>query len=320
MKRNVKIIDMHCDTLLAGWSNSELNFFNGETDINLKLLLENHSLVQFFAMYLTRDKMQEMSSYDILKGMYRHYQKQMDAYRDYIRPVYGVKDVEVNQKEGLLSSLLCVEDGVFLDGKIERLTEVYNMGVHLITLTWNFENSLGFPCSDDPKEHQKGLKPFGTEVVEQMNRMGMMIDVSHLSEGGFYDVSRQSSKPFVASHSCARALCNHRRNLTDQQLRILGEKGGVVGVNFERSFLKEHSNQTTFEMIIKHLLYMKNKAGIEAVGFGSDFDGISDHGELVNYGGFTMLLERMERFFTGDEIDKICYRNTMRVMCDCLGK
>ena len=315
----MRIIDMHCDTLIEGWRKPERSFYDGDTSINLKLLKENGSLLQFFAMYLSRNEMKTMDSYDILKGIYGYYQTQMEKYSDIIKPVYSAQDVLENEKKGLLSSLLTVEDGVFIDGKIERVQEVYDMGVRLITLMWNFENSIGFPCSDDPEAHLKGLKPFGIEVVEKMNELGIIIDVSHMSEGGFYDVARYSKKPFVASHSCARALCSHRSNLTDDQLRTIGNAGGIVGVNFECSFLKEGSNCATYDQIIEHLLYMKDKAGIDAVGFGSDFDGIEDNGELVNYSGFKTLLERMEGKFTYDEIDKICRGNALRVIKDVIG-
>ena len=316
----MRIIDMHCDTLIEGWRKPERSFYDGDTSINLKLLKENGSLLQFFAMYLSRNEMKTMDSYDILKGIYGYYQTQMEKYSDIIKPVYSAQDVLENEKKGLLSSLLTVEDGVFIDGKIERVQEVYDMGVRLITLMWNFENSVGFPCSDEPEAHLKGLKPFGIEVVEKMNELGMIIDVSHMSEGGFYDVARYSKKPFVASHSCARALCNHRRNLTDDQLKTIGNAGGIAGVNFECSFLKEGSNRATYDQIIEHLLYMKDKAGVDAVGFGSDFDGIDDNGELENYSGFTTLLERMEGKFTYDEIDKICRGNALRVIKDVIGR
>ncbi|MCI7620063.1 MAG: dipeptidase, partial [Firmicutes bacterium] len=155
----MRIIDMHCDTLIEGWRKPERSFYDGDTSINLKLLKENGSLLQFFAMYLSRNEMKTMDSYDILKGIYGYYQTQMEKYSDIIKPVYSAQDVLENEKKGLLSSLLTVEDGVFIDGKIERVQEVYDMGVRLITLMWNFENSVGFPCSDDPEAHLKGLKP-----------------------------------------------------------------------------------------------------------------------------------------------------------------
>ena len=314
----MKIIDMHCDTLLEGWRKPVISFLDGNLSVNLNLLKKSGCMAQFFAIWLPREEMKTMDSYDILKSIYGYYCKVMEENSGLIKPAYSRADIENNHKNGILSSFLTVEDGVFLDGKIERLTEAYDMDVRLLTLLWNYENSVGFPNSDDPEVHMKGLKPFGIEVVEKMNQLGMIIDVSHLSEGGFYDVKKYSSKPFVASHSCARALCNHRRNLTDHQLKVLGEAGGVVGVNFESSFLQEGLEGATFELIIRHLLYMRDKAGIEAIGFGSDFDGIENNGELVNYGGFISLLERMEKYFTDDEIDKISSGNALRVMGDIL--
>lgn len=316
----MRIIDMHCDTLMEGFRHPERSFLDGENSINLKLLKENDSLAQFFAIYLPRKEMETMDPYDLYKAMYAYYDRVMAENRDKIRPVFSARDIEKNREAGLLSSFLTIEDGVFLDGKIERVQEVYDMGVRLITLLWNFENSVGYPSSDDPKEHLRGLKPFGEEVVAKMNELGMIIDTSHLSEGGFYDVARLSKKPFVASHSCARALCNHRRNLTDDQLRTLGNAGGVVGVNFANFFLKEDSDYATIDQIIEHLLYMRDKAGIEAVGFGSDFDGIDDNGELIDYSGFTRLVQAMEKHFSGDEIDKICSLNALRIIRDVTGR
>lgn len=316
----MRIIDMHCDTLIEGWRKQDRSFYDGDFSINLKLLKENESLCQFFAMYLSRNEMKTMDPYDILKGIYGYYTQKMEEHKDIIRPVYSVEEILKNKEEGLLSSFLTVEDGVFVDGKIERIQEIYDMGVRLLTILWGYENSMGYPCHDDSEIHVKGLKPFGFEVVEEMNRLGMIIDVSHLSEGGFYDVAKHSKQPFMATHSCARALCNHKRNLTDDQLRTLAEKGGIAGVNFECSFLKEGSNRATYDQIIEHLLYMKNVAGIDTIGFGSDFDGIDDNGELVNYGGFSTLLQKMEGKFTYDEIDKITHLNAMRVMKDVLGK
>lgn len=325
MTKTMRIADMHCDTLIEGWRKPERSFYDGDTSINLKLLSEHGSLVQFFAIYLSRNEMKTMKPYDILKGVYGYYQKQMEQYKDLIRPVFSAADILKNREEGRLSALLTVEDGVFMDdeetgeGHIERIQEVYDMGVRLITLLWNFENAAGYPSSDKTAEHLRGLKPFGIEAVEKMNQLGMIIDVSHMSEGGFYDVARYSKAPFIASHSCARSLCSHRRNLTDDQLKTIGNAGGIAGVNFYGAFLMDGEEAPKIDWIVKHLLYMKDKAGIDAIGFGSDFDGIDDNGELVDYSGFTPLLARMEKHFTDDEIDKITHLNALRVIRDVIG-
>lgn len=315
----MKIIDFHCDTILEAWRHPEKSFYNGDFSINIEKMKKGGALAQFFAMWIARGSMESMEPYDIVNSMYLRFTELLDAFSDDMALATCSADLEKNSKEGKISAFLTIEDGVFVENDINRVKEVYDKGVRLISLLWNYENTIGFPNSDNPIVHQNGLKPFGIDVVKYMDELGMIVDVSHLSEGGFYDVARYCSKPFVASHSCARALCNHRRNLTDDQLRILGGKGGFVGVNFERSFLQEGSEGATFEQIRDHLLYMKNKAGMEAIGFGSDFDGIETNGELVDYTGFPRLIEYLEDSFTDDEIDMMCNLNAKRIIKDVLG-
>ena len=321
----MRIVDMHCDTLMKGWNVPGKALYDApDFSINLKLLKENQSLVQFFAMYLRRDvdgNLRDVDeAYEILNGMHAYYTEQMELNKHLIRPAYSVSDILKNKEKGLLSSILTIEDGTFVDGYLDNLNKVYDMGIRLVTLLWGFENSMGYPCEEDAELNKKGLKPFGFEAIERMNDLGIIIDVSHTSEGGFYDVAKASKKPFVASHSCAKALCGHPRNLTDDQLKVLGEKGGYVGVNFECSFLKDGSTHATYDQVMEHLLHMKNKAGIEAIGFGSDFDGIDDNGEMVDYSGFGRMLLELEKHFTPREINMICSGNALRVMKDILGK
>lgn len=314
----MKFIDMHCDTMTLGWSNPGFDIVKGTSAINLELLEKNNSMAQCFALYLDW-KPQGKDPYDVFHSMYQYYEKVLKTYSQRVRPTLKVSDLLQNERNGVISSVLTVEDGAFLDGKMERLQEAYNMGVRLITLTWNFENSLAYPNSRNWELHQKGLKRFGFEVIEEMNRMGIMVDVSHLSEGGFFDVARHSKLPFCASHSCARALCNHPRNLTDEQLKALGNAGGIAGLNFEREFLNQDGEEITLDRAIEHLRYMKNKAGIESVALGSDFDGIEPCGELQRYDGMPKLAEAMTRYFSDDEIDKITHQNALRFMGDVIG-
>lgn len=312
-----KLIDMHCDTMLEAWrKNKPLKDI--DLSINLDLLKDNNCLVQFFAIFMSPIEQKSMTAWELFEKVHSYYGEQLKNFENIVAPVLYKGDIEQNSKAGKISSMLTIEDGVLLEGDIERLHKVFDMGVRLITLTWNFENSIGYPCSDDPEKNVMGLKDFGIDVVREMNNLGMLIDVSHGSEKLFFDVCKYSDKPFVASHSCAKSLCGHRRNLTDLQLKELGNKGGVVGVNFEKSFLRDDGEPATFDVIIKHLLYMKSKAGIDALGFGSDFDGIEDNGELINYSGFEKLLERMQNHFTDDEIDKISHENALKVINEIL--
>lgn len=316
----MKIIDTHCDTLLNCFRDSNYSLASNSGHISLEKMKQGDALAQFFAIYISRNELKTMDAYDIFNGVYEKYKKELSENADIILPAFCEADVLTNSKDGKMSSILAIEDGVVVADKIERIDEFFKKGVRLITLTWNFENTIGFPCSDNPKAHLLGLKPFGIEVVEKMNDLGMIIDVSHLSEGGFYDVARYSKKPFVASHSCAKSLCNHRRNLSDEQLKTLGEKGGMVGVNFCSEFLRENSDYATVNDIVEHTIYMVNKAGIDSVGLGSDFDGIDNAVEIKDYAGYPILIGALRKHFRESEIDKICSENILRVMRNSTSK
>lgn len=326
MGSNVKklnIIDLHCDTILSCHSdNKDLRTLDGH--INLEKLQAGGCLAQCFALFIPSHELalhflgHEADTWQIYQDMLATYRRVMDDASDVIRPAYSCDDIAENSRNGFISSILTIEDAVELDGKMERLEQVYKDGVRMIALTWNFENSVGFPNSRDSEKHLTlGLKPFGIEVVERMNELGMIVDVSHLSEAGFYDIVKYGKKPFVASHSCCRALRDHPRDLTDDQLRALADKGGVVGINFADDFLNDRGEHyTTIDDVVRHMLHIRNVAGIEALAFGSDFDGIGSKLEFKDYSGLPLILDALEPHFTGDELDKICHGNFLRVFKD----
>ncbi len=315
----MKIIDMHCDTIGAiTTAETPKELYDYEGQISVKKLQKGDALAQFFAIFIPTHYGEPepipKSAYEFYKKALNIYKTEMEKNKDYIMPAYNYDDIMKNKAAGKMSGILTIEDGVPLNGDINRLIEAYNDGVRLISLTWNYENSLAYPNSREEDKMKLGLKPFGIEVVEKMNELGMIIDVSHLSDGGFYDVAKYSKKPFAASHSCCRSLCNHPRNLTDDMLKTLGNKGGIVGINFCASFLNENENYTDINSVVKHMIYIKDKAGIDALGFGSDFDGIGSELEFADYSGMPMIIDALSRHFTDDEIDKICSGNMLRVI------
>lgn len=317
------IIDLHCDTLMEVYLKGH-TLESAPGHINLEKLRTGGSRVQCFAVFIpTHDCAQRYgvteSAYDYFNHCADAFDGQMALYPHVIRPVRCLADIEQNRKDGKLSAMLTIEDGVALDGRLERLREFYDRGVRMIALTWNYENCIGYPNSDDPEKHMLPLKPFGRQVIAEMDALGMLIDVSHLSEGGFWDVVKYGKKPFIASHSCARALSDHRRNLTDGQLRALGEKGGVCGVNFCDAFLRLGSKLSTVEDIVLHAVHIADKAGIEAVAMGSDFDGIGDNLEFKDFSGFPMIVDGLAKRFSSADVDKICHGNALRVFRDVTG-
>ena len=237
----MNIIDLHCDTLIKLHEQS-CGLEDVQGHIDLDALRRGGALVQCFAVYTPTHE--QVHKHKITTGPWEYFNtaadifdREMEKHRALIRPVCCAADIQENMEAGRISAMLTLEDGVCIDGRMERVQQLYDRGVRMIALTWNYENSIGFPNSADPELHALGLKPFGFEVVERMGELGMIVDVSHLSEGGFYDVAEVVKGPFAASHSCARTLCGHSRNLTDRQLRVLGDYGGVCGVNFYSSFL-----------------------------------------------------------------------------------
>ena len=319
----MNIFDLHCDTLMPVYIDGyNLKSWNGH--INLDKLRKGGSMVQCFAIYIPTNRSAERHGvhegpYAYWQGCVNAFDKEMAAHADEIAQVRCIADIEKNVKEGKISALLTIENAAPLDGKIERVQEFYDRGVRMIGLTWNYENSVGYPCSDDAEQHKLGLKPFGLETVAKMDELGMVIDTSHLSEGGFWDVVKHSKNPFMASHSCARALCDHRRNLTDEQLKALANKGGIVGVNFENSFLRKGSETTDVTDIIWHMKHMANVGGIDMVALGSDFDGIGDNLNFRDFAGLPQLVDAIEKEFGAAACDKICHGNALRLFKEVIG-
>ena len=316
-------IDLHCDTLLLmQQENRTLN--NAPGHINLEKLFKSGALLQCFAAFIPSQQTAERygiteSGWEYFLRLAALFQTETEKYPDKLLPVRTMADIERNRERGLVSAMLTVEDGACIEGDLNRLRHMYALGVRLVTLTWNYENCIGFPNSPDPDLHRKGLKKFGFETLAEMEKLGMIVDVSHLSEGGFWDVVRESKKPFVASHSCARALCDHNRNLTDEQLRTLGDRGGICGVNFYSRFLRRDAEYTENADILRHMDYIADHAGIEAVALGSDFDGIDCTLEMGDYGGMSNLEELIADRFGSSAAEKICHDNVLRVMAEVIG-
>ena len=305
----MKIIDLHCDTIMHFWMGKKLSEMQ-DAHINLAKLKAGNVGLQCFAIFVpTGNAAERLDGYTTPQAYfdraYERFLEEIAANAEDIGQVFTVRDLEKNLQQNRISAMLTVEDAVLLRGNIQMLDDYYRKGVRMVTLTWNYENSLGFPNSPDPVLHASGLKPFGIEAVERMNELG-----------------KYSRKPFVASHSCARSLCDVSRNLTDDQLRALAESGGVVGVNYYTRFVRplkdEQDLYTSIGDISRQLVYMRNVAGIDALALGSDYDGMESTMEWGDCGGTQLLLEGLEKDFTASEIDKIAFENALRVFRDTL--
>ncbi len=320
----VKFLDLHCDTINKIFfadllNNEKVSLRKNDYQVDLEKLKQSNAIGQFFALFfdLKETKEQGISPYNIGMKMLDLFESEILINNDVIVLTTNYGEHVKNQTEGKMSAFLAVEEGGVLEGDMDNLKKFYDRGVRLITLTWNYPNEIGSPNVTE-EYSQKGLTDFGRDVVTEMNRLGMIIDVSHLSDAGFYDVARLSNKPFVASHSNARTIKKHSRNLTDVMIKVLANKGGITGINFATYFLG-NKRISYVEDMINHIKHIKKIGGIDVVAIGTDFDGIGGELEIKDFSEMNKLVEGLERHgFSTDEIEKICYKNTIRVIQDIL--
>lgn len=324
----MKYIDLHCDTLMGAFFAKKTDLGRMEkASIDLERLKKGDCMAQFFAIFLPsltmREKMDSKLPDDetYIRELHTIFCNTLEKYPEDISFAGNATQLAENHRAGKVSAFLTIEDGRSVNGDMANLERYYNMGVRLISLTWNHANCFGFPNSTDPEIMGRGLTEFGKDAVVRMNELGMLVDVSHLSDGGFWDVAEISRKPFVASHSNCRALGAHQRNLTDEMIRALADRGGVAGINFASQFLTKDVNYHVSRIsdLVAHACHLKNKGGIECVALGTDFDGISCELEVTGPDQMYLLFDAMKKAgFTEGEIEKIAYQNAQRVIADVL--
>ena len=329
------IIDMHCDTIskIYGRRQKGEAVSLRENDMHLDLLRMKQGgyLCQCFALFTYLQTLLDEGKDPFLyaRAMSDIFDEEMAANSDLVRPVTTADQILANQKDGVISALKTIEEGGVYKGDPELVKAFYGMGVRKSTLTWNFENELAFPnrMTTDPKlgtpkmipETEHGLKPAGKDVIQLMEELGMLIDVSHLGDKGIYDIFDIVKKdtPVLASHSNARGLTPHPRNLTDDMLKLIADHGGVTGINFCPAFLNEDGDSLHLSRVsymVRHIKYIRNVAGIDVIGLGTDYDGISGTLELKGGQDMQKLADALSLAgFTTEEIEKIYYKNVLRV-------
>ena len=224
-------------------------------------------------------------------------------------------DLYKAKRSGRHAVMMGIENGYAIGRDIQRLQHFRDMGVVYMTLCHNGDNDICDSCRS-AQEHG-GLSAFGREVVREMNRLGLMVDLSHAAETTFWDALKESRTPIVCSHSSCRALCDHPRNLTDQQMKALAEAGGVMQVTIYNGFLRS-DGQATIDDVVRHIDHAVSVMGIDHVGIGTDFDGdggvpgVACASELIN---LTRALLR--RGYTEEQLRLLWGENFLRVMRQC---
>ncbi|CEG21740.1 Membrane dipeptidase (Peptidase family M19) [Planococcus massiliensis] len=309
----MKIIDTHCDALLklqlakrgTFYGKEPLNFTNSDQlDTNFQRLQAGGVYVQFFAIFLYPDLPDNEK--------WQHALEQVDLFYTEIlgknpsmNHIKKWEDID-SLKEGEIGAVLTLEGADAFGNDLMKLRQLYRLGVLSIGLTWNNANL----CADGAGEPRGGgLTLLGKEVVRLNNEHRIFTDVSHLSVKGSWDVMELADYP-IASHSNARALCDHPRNLNDDQAKAMFAKNGMIDVVFCLPFIKEGGKDVGIADLVKHIDHFSNLGGVKHIGIGSDFDGIDAYMKnLNNASEFQNLINELQKHFSESEVEGFAYRN-----------
>ena len=303
-------LDTHCDTPMLFPQGIRFDQRDPRILVDLQKMTEGRLDATIMAAYLPQPTENPTAYAD---NIFDQIEAIVRKKSDYVRIARTPAELWENKRAGRKSIMLGIENGIALDGKLENLQHFADRGIVYMTLCHNGDNDI---CDSASKSNQThgGVSAFGEQVIKEMNRLGILVDMSHAGEKSFYDALDISAKPIVCSHSSARALCDHPRNLTDDQMRALAAKGGVAQTTIYHGFLRNDAEATILD-VIAHLEHAIDVMGIDHVGLGTDFDGdggvrgLADASELIH---FTRQL--MARRYSDEDIQKIWGGNFLRVM------
>ena len=313
MKRNL-ILDAHADTIKEALDDN-LSIDNRKYSFNVSDIKDKLPYIQFLASFVNPTYTEELNGgfkrvNEILDKFYYEY----DKYSDYMKVIRTSENLDEIILENKLGVILTVENGSAISNDLSNIDLLYNRGIRIMSVTWNKDNELG--CGAETI-NDIGLTKLGKEYVEKINKKNILNDISHLSKKGFYDVVNITSKPIVATHSCADKLCKHHRNLSDDQIKQIAKLNGVIGVCFYSKFLTKEIVATADD-IINHIEYIANLVGIDYVGLGSDFDGICKEDLPIDLKGvkdIDIIFNKMKsRGFSNEDILKVSSKNFVRIL------
>lgn len=324
--------DMHCDSVTCACNKGEnLSVFGGQ--VNTQKLKESGCAAQCFALFT--DGITSAGDFDRFLAFY----SAQIAIDPALCPVYSYSDLQNAVNSGKVGAVLTVENLGFIGGDIESIDNFARAGVKMASLVWNNANALAYPnlimkdgLPDFTAREERGLTDLGKAAAERLNKNRIIIDVSHLSDGGVSDLLEISTAPVVASHSNGAGVCNVSRNLTDAQLKKIADKGGVAGLNFCRAFVidgcaqdelaggNRTSGESVFDWLYRHYINMVKIGGEDLPALGSDFDGIAPYPEMADCTRVEDLLEYFSsRGVKGRALDKFAYGNFARVFKEVVG-
>ena len=312
-ENNMFVLDSHCDTPSQIYRGRDVALDNDNAHVDFPKLKRGGVDGAFFALYISPER-NDAQALEYALELYACMQETLKANAHQAALTVSKAQAYENKAKGLFSVFLGLENGSPIGKSLDVLRDLYAKGIRYMTLCHSANNEICDSCATAEKRW-RGLSPFGREVVAEMNRLGMLIDVSHISDEAFYDVLECSTKPVVATHSCCRALAGHPRNMTDDMIRALAAKGGVIQINFYPYFLvngyEEGQPAPSYKAVADHIDHVVSLVGINHVGIGSDFDGIEVAPEgLEDASMMPVLFEELRlRGYSQEDIKKIASDN-----------
>ncbi len=302
----MRVFDLHCDTLTTckrkGW-----DLENEGSHLRLSDAEGYDAYIQLYAIFIPDEiRGERAGQYFSIHHLY--YRRQLEQAAGRMADIAARRSLHAAQnKRGVMSSILAVEGGCVLGGDLDMVQVLANAGVRSLTLTWNGENELAGGAASDG-----GLSDFGREAIRELERLHIAVDVSHLNDRSFYDVLEAAEKPVIATHSNSRALCAHRRNLTDEMFRMIASRGGLVGLNFCRDFLAEDGD-VTLDTLARHVEHFLELGGEDTIALGSDYDGADIPACIDRPAKLRDFYDRLiERGLTQEQADKLFFLNACR--------
>ena len=311
------LFDLHCDTLTRnayGSHKGEPNTLdNPAYQLSLSKVPAGTKWIQCFAIFIP-DNLRGEDAIAFFDHYAASFRRQAEEHKDRFAACRSGKDLEAAAASNKFAGILTVEGGAALAGRLERVRTIYDAGVRMMTITWNGPNEMA-SGHDIPN----GFTPFGREAVAEMERLGVLVDVSHLNDRGFEDLLGFAKKPFVASHSNARAVCGHRRNLPDEFIKEMVRRGGLIGLNYCPIFLSD-DGRGDLDDLYRHVCHFLELGAEKCMALGSDYDGTNVHPDLDSVEKSLNIHSYLTAHgIPAETADGICFDNAWRFFQTWMG-
>lgn len=310
------LVDGHCDTLSKALDEKS-DLENKEYCFNLVDANKKTPCIQMMAAYISPKFVDNgIGGFNRAINILEQFKKDKD--KSEIINILNKEDLNKTVDEKKIGIILTIENGSAISGNIENIEKLYEKGIRVMSVTWNEDNRLG--CGALTK-NDEGLTKLGEEYIRKLEEKNILIDVSHSSEKTFWDITKCTNRTIVATHSCVNSICNHPRNLKDEQIIEIANREGIIGICFASHFLNESGKSNVVD-IINHIKYIKDLVGIDYIGLGSDFDGVDFDNMPSDIRGIKDINKLEEEMkmegFTEEEINKVMGENWLRVLRNIL--